>query len=127
METSRIGKRGTIVVPVKLRQRFGLKEGDLLITEEREDGILFRPAVAVPVEIYTPERKAEFLLNNAVTKEDYDESCETIRTMGLDPAELPFTDAEKRDSLPTDKEMKATWAVIRKNLSRQKQSRKRHA
>lgn len=127
METSRVGKRGTVVVPVKLRQRFGLKEGDLLITEEREDGILFRPAVAVPVEIYTPERKAEFLLNNAVTKEDYDAACEAVRELGLDPAKVPFTDPDVRDSLPTGEEMKATWATIRKNLSRRTPARKRHA
>ncbi|MFZ0661925.1 MAG: AbrB/MazE/SpoVT family DNA-binding domain-containing protein [Acidobacteriaceae bacterium] len=127
METSRVGKRGTIVVPIKLRQRFGLKEGDLLITEEREDGILFRPAIAVPVEIYTPERKAEFLLNNAVTKEDYDAACDAVRELGLDPAKVPHTDAGRRDSLPTNKEMKATWATIRKNLSGHKQSRNRNA
>lgn len=127
METSRVGKRGTIVVPVKLRQRFGLKEGDLLITEERDDGIFFRPAVAVPVEVYTPERKAEFLLNNAITKEDYDESRGLIRDLGLDPANIPFTRTRKRDSLPADKEMKKTWTAIEKNLGRRVQARKRHA
>jgi len=37
-----------------------LEEGALVIAEEREDGILLRPAVAMPVEIYTSERKAEF-------------------------------------------------------------------
>jgi AbrB family looped-hinge helix DNA binding protein len=79
METSRIGKRGTLVIPAKLGQRFGLKEGDLLVTEEREDGILLRPAVAIPVEIYAPERKAEFLLNNSIAKDHYDESCRTKR------------------------------------------------
>lgn len=127
METSRVGKRGTIVVPVKLRQRFGLKEGDLLITEEREDGILFRPAVAVPVEIYTPERKAEFLLNNAVTKEDYDAACEAVRDLGLDPAKVPYTDAGMRDRLPSDAEMKIKWATIHKNLDRHAAARKRRA
>lgn len=122
METSRIGKRGTVVVPVKLRQRFGLKEGDLLITEEREDGILFRPAVAIPVEIYTPERKAEFLLNNAVTKENYDEACEDVRELGLDPAKVPFTDPNARKSLPTDAEFKRTMARIKA-----RSQRRRHA
>jgi AbrB family looped-hinge helix DNA binding protein len=126
METSRVGKRGTIVVPVKLRQRYGLKEGDLLITEEREDGILFRPAVAVPVEIYTPERKAEFLLNNAISKSDYDAACEAIREMGLDPNAIPYTEDVDRDALPTDAELKAQFAKIRKNLSG-KTLRKRHA
>jgi AbrB family looped-hinge helix DNA binding protein len=104
METSRVGKRGTIVVPVKLRQRFGLKEGDLLVTEEREDGILLRPAVAVPVEIYTPLRKGEFFLNNAVTKEDYDTAREDIRAMGLDPLTIPHTEDVSRDALPSNEE-----------------------
>lgn len=126
METSRVGKRGTVVVPVKLRQRFGLKEGDLLITEEREDGILFRPAITVPVEIYTPERKAEFLLNNAITKSDYDVACEAIRKMGLDPKTIPYTEDVDRSKLPTDKEMKAEWAAIRKNLTKKRPLRKRH-
>jgi len=42
-----------------MRRRFGLEEA-LVIAEEREDGILLRPAVAMPVEIYTPERKPNF-------------------------------------------------------------------
>ncbi|HEY2019020.1 MAG TPA: AbrB/MazE/SpoVT family DNA-binding domain-containing protein [Bryobacteraceae bacterium] len=127
METSRIGKRGTIVVPVKLRKRFGLKEGDLLVTEEREDGILLRPAVAVPVEIYTPQRKAEFFLNNAITKEDYDQACEDIRAMGLDPNNIPFTEGVNRDDLPTAKELDERWKVIQKNLSKRAAQLRSHA
>jgi AbrB family looped-hinge helix DNA binding protein len=87
--TSRMGKRGTIVVPAEFRKRFGLDEGALIIAEEREDGILLRPAVAVPVEVYTPERRAEFLLNNAVDDEDYREIVKEVRAMGLDPDDIP--------------------------------------
>jgi AbrB family looped-hinge helix DNA binding protein len=122
METSRVGKRGTIVVPSKLRQRFGLKEGDLLITEAHEDGILLRPAVAVPVEIYTPERKAEFFLNNAVTKEDYDQACEDIRAMGLVPERIPYTDPEKRKTLPTRAEFDDAFAALEKRNKQRRQA-----
>ena len=52
--TSRVGKRGTIVIPAALRRRFGIEEGSLVIAEDREEGILIRPAVAVPLESYTP-------------------------------------------------------------------------
>jgi AbrB family looped-hinge helix DNA binding protein len=127
METSRIGKRGTIVVPVKLRQRFGLKEGDLMVTEEREDGILLRPAVAVPVEIYTPLRKAEFLLNNAVTKEDYDQACEDIRSLGLDPKTIPHTGDVRRNDLPTAAEASKQWTTLRKNLGKRAVKSGKHA
>jgi AbrB family looped-hinge helix DNA binding protein len=85
-ETAKVGKRGTIVVPVGLRQRFGLEEGDLVLVEERDDGILIRPAMALPVERYTPERRAEFLLSNAVDDDDYEAAVEEVRRLGLDPA-----------------------------------------
>ena len=87
--TSRVGKRGTIVVPAKLRQRYGLDEGVLVIAEAREDGILLRPAVAVPVELYSPERRAEFLMSNAVDDDDYRVAVDEVRRMGLDPDSIP--------------------------------------
>jgi AbrB family looped-hinge helix DNA binding protein len=120
MDTARIGKRGTLVIPSKLRERFALKEGDLLVTEAREDGILLRPAVAVPVEIYTPERKAEFLLNNAVSQSDYDGACEAIRAMGLDPANIPNTEDVRREDLPTPEEFEQEMMAIRANLAKRR-------
>jgi len=84
-EPGRIGKRGTFVIPAKLRRRFGLNEGSAVIAEETEDGILLRPAVTVPVEAYSAERRAEFLLSNAVDAEDYVRVRRTVQEMGLDP------------------------------------------
>jgi hypothetical protein len=63
------------------------------------------PELADLAEIYTPERKAEFLLNNSITKEDYDEACRSIREdFGLDPKTIPFTDPNMRDGLMTNAE-----------------------
>ena len=88
--TSRVGKRGAVVIPAALRRRYGIEEGSLLIAEGREEGILLRPALAVPlVESYRPERKAEFLLSNAVDGEDYARAEEEVRKLGLDPATIP--------------------------------------
>lgn len=84
-ETSRVGKRGTVVIPAQIRRRYGIEEGSLVITEERADGILIRPAVAMPLESYGSQRRAEFLLNNAVDAEDYARAVEEVRAMGLDP------------------------------------------
>jgi AbrB family looped-hinge helix DNA binding protein len=86
--TSRVGKRGTVVIPAALRRRFGIQEGSLIIAEGREEGILLRPALAVPLENYSPQRKAEFLLSNAVDGEDYARAEEEVRKMGLDPATI---------------------------------------
>lgn len=90
-ETSKIGKRGVLVIPAALRNRYGLTEGSLVIAEEHEDGVLIRPAIALPVEQYSLERKAEFLLSNAVDKEDYENALEAVHSMGLDPDTIPHT------------------------------------
>ena len=66
-DTTKIGKRGAVVIPSRLRRSYGLEEGSQVIVEARPEGVLLRPVVTLPVEIYTAERKAEFLLNNAVT------------------------------------------------------------
>ena len=84
-ETSRVGKRGAIVVPARMRRKFGIEEGSLVIAEERADGILIRPAVAVPVEMYAPARVAEFLLSNAVDGSDYRAAMRAVRKLGIDP------------------------------------------
>ena len=88
-EISKVGKRGVVVIPAPLRRRFGISEGSLVIAEEREDGILLRPSVTLPIERYSPKRRAEFLLSNAVDKDDYARAVEEVRKMGLDPADIP--------------------------------------
>ena len=88
-ESSRVGKRGTFVIPAKLRRRFGIEEGSEVVAEETPEGILIRPAVTVPLELYTPERKAEFILSNAVDEEDYERAITEVRSMGLDPEAIP--------------------------------------
>ena len=60
----------------------------MLVAEESPYGVLLRPAAVLPVEIYTPERKAELLLSNAVDKRDYAEARKVVRRMGLDPSKV---------------------------------------
>ncbi len=88
-EYVRVGKRGTVVIPAETRRNFGLSEGEMLVMEERSDGLLLKPVRAYEVEIYTPERRAEFLLNNAVTAHEYDEALDEVRSMGLEPDAIP--------------------------------------
>jgi len=89
MQLAKVGKRGAIVVPAKLRKRFGLEEGSIVIAEETNHGILIRPAMVVPVERYTPERKAEFLLSNATDETDYRTARRAVRRLGLNPDSIP--------------------------------------
>ena len=88
-EVTRVGKRGTVVIPAPLRKRYGLDEGREVLVEETADGLMLRPAVTLPLEIYSKERKAELLLENAVDSKDYARARKEVRKLGLDPDAIP--------------------------------------
>ncbi len=58
--TLTITARGVVTLPAKLRQALGLKADDQLIAETTPEGLLLRPAVTLPVEIYSEDRVREF-------------------------------------------------------------------
>jgi bifunctional DNA-binding transcriptional regulator/antitoxin component of YhaV-PrlF toxin-antitoxin module len=58
--TVTITSRGGFTLPAKLRQALALKAEDQLIAEITPEGLLLRPAISLPVEMYTPERVREF-------------------------------------------------------------------
>ncbi len=60
-----LSERGVITIPASLRQAYGLKANDELILEGTEAGILLRPSISVPIEIYTEARIAEFARDDA--------------------------------------------------------------
>ena len=76
------------MLPAKMRRRYGFEEGTMVVAEESPYGVLLRPAALLPVEIYTPERKAEFFLANSVDQQDYKKASEAVRKLGLDPARI---------------------------------------
>lgn len=88
MTTTTITKEGSVEIPSELRERFGLHEGSVLVAEAGEEGILLRPTELPEVEIYKPERIAEFLLGNAIDEDDYERALEEVRGLGLDPAQI---------------------------------------
>lgn len=58
--TLTINSRGVVTLPAKLRQAMGLKADDQLIAETTPQGLLLRPAITLPLEMYTSERVKEF-------------------------------------------------------------------
>lgn len=52
--------RGVVTLPAKLRLALGLKADDQLIAETTPEGLLLRPAVTLPIELYSPAREREF-------------------------------------------------------------------
>jgi AbrB family looped-hinge helix DNA binding protein len=105
--TIKMGKRGTLVLPAKLRRQFGLEDGSLLVTEAKAGEIRLRPAFVYEPEVWTPERKAYLTLMNAITQEEYDRMSSQLREEGIDPAGVPDLDPNQRATLPTDAEWEA--------------------
>lgn len=60
MKTTVTMRRGVVVLPARLRRELGLKPDDQLIAETTPEGLLLRPAVTLPVEIYSKKRVREF-------------------------------------------------------------------
>lgn len=58
--TVTVTRRGVVTLPAKLRQALGIKADDQLIAETTPEGLLLRPAVTLPIEIYTEKRVREF-------------------------------------------------------------------
>jgi antitoxin PrlF len=52
--------RGVITLPAKLRNALGLSADDHLIAEMTPEGLLLRPAITLPIELYSEERLREF-------------------------------------------------------------------
>ncbi|MHB8762903.1 MAG: AbrB/MazE/SpoVT family DNA-binding domain-containing protein [Deferrisomatales bacterium] len=89
IDVGRVGKRGTVVIPPRLLRRCGLEEGSLLVLEDGPQGLTLRRAEEELVEAYSAERKAEFLLQNAVDEEDYAEARAAVMRLGLNPDDIP--------------------------------------
>ena len=58
--TLSVSGRGLIALPAVMRKAAGIRPQDSLIAETTAEGILLRPAVTLPVEMYSPERISEF-------------------------------------------------------------------
>jgi AbrB family looped-hinge helix DNA binding protein len=58
--TLTVTSRGVVTLPAKIRHALGIKGDDQLIAETTPDGLLLRPAVTLPIEIYSEERIREF-------------------------------------------------------------------
>lgn len=68
---TKVGKRGTVVIPAAVREHYQLDEGIALIVEEHPDGVLLRRASLAP----TAEEREQFFqeLNEQVATTQRDD------------------------------------------------------
>lgn len=74
-----------MVIPASMRRRFKINDGTIVVIEEGDQGVIIRPAVTLPIEIYSKRRQAEFLLSNAVGAGDYKQAQSEVIKLGINP------------------------------------------
>ncbi len=55
METLIMGERGQVTIPKKYREKLGIKPKSPIVLELKENGILIRPGVTVPVREFSDD------------------------------------------------------------------------
>ena len=59
-ETLVVSGRGQITLPAALRKRLGIKEGDVVILEERGNEVLLKPGAVFEIGVYSEAEIAEW-------------------------------------------------------------------
>ena len=84
-----MGKRGTVVIPAKLRKKLGMTDGCLLLVSESEGMVRLRLAKVLNSDSDSRLKMAQRLLSGAEDLGEYFAAMEEVRRMGFDPDEVP--------------------------------------
>jgi AbrB family looped-hinge helix DNA binding protein len=84
-----MGKRGTLVIPAKVRKALGITDGSLLLLKETDGAVEIR---AAKLETPIPDARLELaksLLSSAAGLGEYLAAIEEVRRMGFEPEDIP--------------------------------------
>ena len=60
MTTIQVNERGSLTLPKSLRKALGIERGGVVMVELSGGGLVLKPAVSFPIELYSNERVEEF-------------------------------------------------------------------
>ena len=60
MTTLQVNERGSLTLPKLLRKKLGIERGGVVMAELSTEGLVLKPAVSFPIELYSNERVEEF-------------------------------------------------------------------
>ena len=60
MTTIQVNERGSLTLPKSLRKALGIERGGVVMVELSREGLVLKPAVSFPIELYGNERIEEF-------------------------------------------------------------------
>ena len=52
-QTLIVSNRGQLTLPANMRKRFGIKDGGVIILEERDNELVLKPAMVLEIDTYT--------------------------------------------------------------------------
>lgn len=64
-----VNNRGTVTLPIKMRQHLGLKAGDVLEIEEKNGQMLLKPTISLPLRQYDDAEIKSWMVADAMTQE----------------------------------------------------------
>ena len=80
MNLVKLGKKGQVSIPRSTLRELGIADEQMLTVEATDDGaIVLRPAGVYPLERYDDDRVAEFLAEDALSREAKDRVDATDR------------------------------------------------
>ncbi|MGB5201663.1 MAG: AbrB/MazE/SpoVT family DNA-binding domain-containing protein [Sedimenticolaceae bacterium] len=79
-ETLVVSGRGQITLPAALRKRLGIKEGDVVILEERGNEVLLKPGAVFEIGVYSEGEIDEWDKADELSEEERGEIVKRLRT-----------------------------------------------
>jgi AbrB family looped-hinge helix DNA binding protein len=79
-ETLVVSGRGQITLPAALRKRLGIKSGDVVILEERDNEVVLKPAIVLEVQHYSDEQIAQWDAEDKLSEKERAQTLDTLAT-----------------------------------------------
>ena len=77
-----VSNRGQITLPAALRKRLGIKGGDVVILEERDNEVVLKPGVVIEVELYSDDQIAQWDAEDKLTETERDRLVRMLASTG---------------------------------------------
>ncbi len=61
-----VSSRGQLTLPAKMRKKYGIDEGSVLVAEDRNGEIVLKPAAVMEVEYYSDEQIKEWVATDRI-------------------------------------------------------------
>ncbi len=79
-ETLVVSSRGQITLPAALRKRLGIKNGDVVILEDRGNEIVLKPGIVLEIQHYSDEQIAQWDAEDKLSDQERAQMLDRLTT-----------------------------------------------